>query len=175
MANDPLVKLSKRLSKILRHEPGDIPIDRQGWVAVKDILGRFKIDRMLLDRIVAENNKKRFEYDEGGSKIRARQGHSIDIEHGYEPAVPPNHLYHGTAQHLLGVLYKEGLKRMRRHHVHLSEDLETAVKVGQRHGKPVVITIAAKAMYDDGIKFYHTDNNVWLVDYVPPDRFIGSN
>lgn len=168
---DPLVRFSKRMSKLLRHDPQDLSIDRHGWVSVKDILAKLSIDQAMLDRIVAENNKKRFEYDETGTKIRARQGHSIEVEHGYEPAVPPDELYHGTARHIMGILYKEGLKKMRRHHVHLSPDKETAIKVGQRHGKPVVLVVDAKKMHEEGAIFYHTDNDVWLVDYVHPTRF----
>jgi putative RNA 2'-phosphotransferase len=156
---------------LLRHDPGDLPIDRQGWVPVKDLMAKVGIDRNTMDKVVENNNKKRFEYDEAGTKIRARQGHSIEVEHGYEPAMPPDELYHGTARHILGVLYKEGLKKMRRHHVHLSPDTETAVKVGQRHGKPVVLVVDAKKMHEEGAVFYHTDNDVWLVDYVPPGRF----
>ena len=146
-------------------------MDRQGWVDVQTLLLELRIDKRTLDHIVETNSKKRFEYDESGKKIRARQGHSLDIEHGYEPAEPPDKLYHGTARHLMGVLYSEGIKKMRRHHVHLSPDRETAVKVGQRHGKPVVLTVDAKSMREEGVVFYHTDNDVWLVDYVPPNRF----
>lgn len=171
MPTDPSVKLSKKISYILRHNPGSIPMDRQGWVEVQTLLLELRIDKRTLDHIVETNNKKRFEYDEAGKKIRARQGHSLDIEHGYEPVTPPEFLYHGTARHLLGVLYKEGIKKMKRHHVHLSPDKETAIKVGQRHGKPVVLKVHAELMHQEGTQFYRTDNNVWLVNYIPPGKF----
>jgi putative RNA 2'-phosphotransferase len=103
---------------------------------------------------------------EDGLKIRASQGHSIEIELNYVPAVPPDILYHGTAEKNLAIILESGLVKMNRHHVHLSVDKETAKKVGARHGKPVILSIEARKMYEDGKVFYVSDNGVWLVDAV---------
>lgn len=165
------IKLSKKLSFKLRHDPTTM-MDEHGWASVKDMLTELRINKTQLDHIIETNNKKRFEYDSTGKKIRARQGHSLaDIDLGYEPKEPPEFLYHGTASRFMDSIYKEGLKRMDRHHVHLSEDYETALKVGQRHGKPVVLKILAQDMAKEGFKFFKTDNNVWLVDEVPSKFF----
>ena len=55
---------------------------------------------------------------------------------------------------------------MGRLYVHLSKDVETAVKVGGRHGKPVVLKLPAGNMYQDGQNFYLSQNGVWLTDIV---------
>jgi putative RNA 2'-phosphotransferase len=180
VAGDPasdrgLVKDSKFLAGVLRHNPGKIGVelDPAGWVEVEVLLaaarraGR-RIGRERLDRVVEHNNKKRFEYDESGTRIRASQGHSVPVELGYEPLVPPETLYHGTATSSLDSIFREGIKPGRRHHVHLSSDLETATKVGARHGKPAVLVVAAARMHGDGREFFRSTNGVWLTEYVAP-------
>lgn len=161
-------QISKRLSYILRHDPGSIQaeMDSAGWISVDTILAALKISKPDLDSEIETNNKKRFEYNEDQSKIRARQGHSLDINLGYEAVEPPRYLYHGTAEKNIPSIKKDGIKKMNRHHVHLSEDAETAIKVGERHGKATVITIFAQQMWEGGIKFYKTENNVWLTEHV---------
>ena len=126
------------------------------------------IDRALLDHVVATNPKQRFSYDASGTKIRANQGHSVAIDLAYTPRVPPETLYHGTAHSTFAAICESGgLDKRTRHHVHLSPDIETAMKVGQRHGKPLVLRIAAGAMQRDGHVFYQSDNGVWLTEHVP--------
>lgn len=175
------VRASKFLSGVLRHDPGKIGIelDRAGWVPVDTLLAALKahgrrMTRETLDRVVAENDKKRYEYDESGTWIRASQGHSVEVDLGYQPAEPPARLYHGTATRSLDAICQEGLKPGRRHHVHLSPDIETATKVGARHGKPAVLTVDAARMRQDGRVFYRSTNGVWLTDHVPPEYFLGS-
>jgi len=165
------IRLSKKMSLILRHRPelAGVELEDGGWMGVSVLLKALDADRSQMDRVVADNNKQRFEFSEDGKKIRARQGHSVVVDLGYEECVPPEILYHGTATKNLGMIYKHGIKRMKRHHVHLSGDYETAYKVGQRHGKPAVLLIDAKRMSSHGIKFYKTANDVWLVNYVSPE------
>jgi putative RNA 2'-phosphotransferase len=122
-----------------------------------------------LERVVAENDKQRFEFSEDGLRIRARQGHSTEVELGYEPATPPDVLYHGTATRHLDSILQHGLVKGRRHHVHMSTNKETMIQVGMRHGKPVLLSIDAKRMLADGHTFYVTGNHVWLTDHVPPE------
>ena len=169
-----LVRLSKFLSLVLRHEPERIGIslDPQGWVAVDDLLAAAAragkpITREQLDSVVATNDKKRFAFSPDGSHIRASQGHSIEIDLGLPPVVPPERLFHGTATRFLDAIRAEGLRSQSRQHVHLSPDEETAVKVGQRHGKPVVLVVLAGAMHREGHLFYRSDNGVWLTETVP--------
>lgn len=169
------VQDSKYLAGVLRHNPGKIGIelDAAGWVEVDVLLAALarrgrRIGRTRLDHIVAGNNKKRFEYDEAGTRIRASQGHSVPVDLGYEARVPPETLYHGTATRSLEPIFGEGLKPGRRHHVHLSADLETAVKVGARHGKPAVLLVAAARMHQDGLEFFRSTNGVWLTEHVAP-------
>lgn len=174
MPDKQITKLSKKLSYVLRHKPDSIglELDSEGWGSVDFILDKLGMDTDVLQNVVDTNNKKRFEFNEDKTKIRARQGHSINVDLGYNPVTPPDVLYHGTSDKAYHRFIKtSGLSKMRRHHVHLSLDVETAKNVGARHGKPVVLAIDAKAMQAAGYKFYKTDNDVWLVDNVPPGMF----
>lgn len=169
-----LKNVSKFLSYILRHNPQkyDLVIDKQGWVSVDDILTASKRDghpltRETIEEVVVTNNKKRFSFSEDGTKIRANQGHSIKVDLGLEPSTPPKELYHGTAIKNLESIKVSGLKKMNRHHVHLSPDKETAKTVGGRHGKPIILTIHTEAMLADNHQFFISHNGVWLTDSVP--------
>jgi putative RNA 2'-phosphotransferase len=170
------VKDSKFLAGVLRHNPGKIGIelDAAGWVDVEVLLAALarrgrRIGRDRLDYVVANNNKKRFEYDAAGTRIRASQGHSVQVDLGYEARVPPETLYHGTATRSLDSIFSEGLRPGSRHHVHLSVDLETATKVGARHGKPAVLIVAAARMHEAGHEFFRSTNGVWLTEHVAPE------
>jgi putative RNA 2'-phosphotransferase len=167
--------LSKFLSLVLRHEPEAIGIklDGQGWVAIESLLGQCHahgkdISRAMLDEVVETSPKRRFAISEDGLTIRASQGHSVDVQLGYQPATPPEVLFHGTVASSLDPIKSGGLTKMARHHVHLSPDSETARAVGARRGKPVVLQIAAGRMHRDGHSFYLSANGVWLTDRVPP-------
>jgi putative RNA 2'-phosphotransferase len=171
-----LVKISKYLSKHLRHSPErlGLTLEPGGWVPV-DVLLRacaahaFSVSREELEEVVARSDKKRFAFDEDGSRIRANQGHSISVDLGLSPVDPPAVLYHGTGAGSVDSILSSGLERRDRHHVHLSPDVETAVRVGRRHGKPVVFVVDAARMAADGVLFYVSENGVWLVDSVPRD------
>jgi putative RNA 2'-phosphotransferase len=169
-----LMKQSKFLSLVLRHQPDAIGItlDDQGWVDVEELLTKAQahgrnISRDQLKRIVDENDKKRFAFSEDGLRIRANQGHSVDVDLALPPTEPPKLLYHGTAKHNLESIRRSGLHSGNRQHVHLSKDLETAIKVGQRHGVPVVLTVRAGDMHAAGHLFYLAANGVWLAESVP--------
>jgi putative RNA 2'-phosphotransferase len=168
------VQLSKRLSLVLRHRPESIGIrlDPQGWVDVGELLGALGthgtgMSRDDLARVVTENDKQRFEWDRRLDRIRARQGHSRQVDLGLAPSTPPDVLFHGTPRRNLTSITATGLDRRRRHHVHLSEDRETARRVGARRGESVVLRVDAGAMAADGTTFWRTDNGAWLVDAVP--------
>lgn len=168
-------KHSKRLSLVLRHKPDEIglTLGEGGWVAVSDLLKGLEekgwgISDTQLHQIVETNDKKRFTFSPDGQRIRAAQGHSVDIVIDLTPAEPPAMLYHGTATRFLDPILADGLKPMSRQHVHLSHDIETATKVGQRHGKPVVLTVAASDMHLAGLSFFQADNGVWLTHTVAP-------
>ena len=130
---------------------------------------RFSLTRAELDEVVAKNSKQRFSVDETGTRIRANQGHSVEVDLQLAPAIPPDVLYHGTGHRAVESIRRDGLRKMARHHVHLSRDVETAQKVGARHGRPVVFAVAAAAMHGAGHVFYCSENGVWLVDEVPPE------
>ncbi|WP_315788162.1 RNA 2'-phosphotransferase [Fischerella sp. JS2] len=176
MNNSRLIKISKYLSKHLRHQPERIGLKLApgGWVAVDELLAacqknQFPITRAELNEVVANNDKKRFSFDSTGAFIRANQGHSTDVDLQLEPVSPPDVLYHGTGHESVDSILQTGLNKMLRHHVHLSADIVTAKTVGARHGKPVVLIVDAAAMYEAGYIFYCSDNGVWLVDHVPPE------
>ncbi|MEL6846780.1 MAG: RNA 2'-phosphotransferase, partial [Bacteroidota bacterium] len=165
---------SKFLALVLRHRPELIGIepDAEGWVSVEDLLKQCKahgrhLDLDLLEKVVNENDKQRFAFDESRQKIRASQGHSIKVALGYAPSVPPAQLYHGTATRFLKSIRQQGLQKRSRHHVHLSADRSTARNVGSRHGLPIILEIDAEAMQQAGFHFYLSENKVWLTDHVP--------
>ncbi len=167
-------RLSKFLSLVLRHKPETIGIelDDNGWTDVKMLIDKINktdisISIDILKHIVETNSKKRFAFNATFDKIRANQGHSVEIELGYVPQRPPAILYHGTGERSVSQIQKTGLLKMERHHVHLSADIETAIKVGQRHGKPFVFEILAEQMFLDKFSFYLSANGVWLTDNVP--------
>jgi len=174
-----ITQLSKFLSLVLRHQPEELGIllNEQGWTNVDTLLKAmqakgFAIDLELLKQVVAENNKKRFALNEDCTKIRANQGHSVEIDLGYSHTPPPEMLYHGTAEQHIASIKKDGIQKRSRHHVHLSVDTETATKVGQRHGKLVLLSIKAGEMQRAGHFFYISDNGVWLTDEVPSNFIV---
>lgn len=169
-----LVKHSRFLSLVLRHDPSAIGIqlDDAGWVDVTTLLAalqsrRSPITREVLVEIVETNNKRRFAFSEDRLRIRASQGHSIEVDLELEPSSPPDLLYHGTAAKNLDSIRANGLLRAQRNHVHLSADHATANRVGARHGTPVVIEIKSGRMADSGFTFYLSENGVWLTAHVP--------
>ena len=176
MNDSRLVKISKYLSRHLRHVPDRIGIQLApgGWVPVSELLAacqkhKFAIQLAELKEVVAQNDKQRFSFDETGTLIRANQGHSVEIDLQLEPAVPPDILYHGTGSRAVESILQQGISKMYRHHVHLSSDIQTAEKVGARHGTPAILTVDCAAMHRDNHTFYCSENNVWLVDFVPPN------
>jgi putative RNA 2'-phosphotransferase len=176
---DDLVKMSKFLSLVLRHKPEEIGLvlDEYGWANVEELIRRAnergsRLSRPLLERIVAESDKQRFALSDDGQKIRANQGHSVNIELGLPPVEPPELLYHGTASRFLDSIRREGLHSGNRQHVHLSIDAETATKVGQRHGRPVVLIVRAREMWTAGCQFFRSENGVWLTDHVPIEYLV---
>ncbi len=164
-----LVKTSKFLSLVLRHQPDKIGIclDEQGWVAVDVLLSAAKIGRDELELVVSTNSKKRFEFNEDKTMIRACQGHSVPVELGLEELVPPARLYHGTAKRFLDSISRTGITKQSRTHVHLSADIDIARSVGRRHGSPVILVLNSELMHKEGYKFFKSTNNVWLTDEVP--------
>ena len=169
-------RASKFLSFVLRHHPeaAGIELDEAGWVAVDRLLvGLEEANRPLtldeLNHVVVTNPKKRFEFSHDGRKIRASQGHSIEIDLQYELTDPPEILYHGTATRFLDSIKAQGLKRMQRHHVHLSSETKTTLEVGARHGKPILLTIQSGSMFREGYEFFLSTNGVWLTHHVPPE------
>ncbi len=166
--------ISKFLSLVLRHQPETIGIqlDKNGWTDVNELIEKannygIKFNRETLNHIVATNSKKRFAFNDTLDKIRASQGHSVEIELGYTNQKPPEILFHGTAEKFVQSILDTGLEKRNRQHVHLSSDLETAIKVGQRHGKPFIFNVLAEQMYNDNFQFYISENGVWLTDNVP--------
>lgn len=166
---------SKLLSLVLRHDPTHIGIvlDEQGWTDVAALLTQLAVHKQPLSfeelvYIVETNAKQRFRFDDDRSRIRASQGHSVEVELGYTPVAPPEVLYHGTAVQYQADILRDGLRKMSRHHVHLSADVATARTVGQRHGRLVMFEVAAGVLHRSGHPFYQADNGVWLTDEVPP-------
>ncbi|MBN6041732.1 RNA 2'-phosphotransferase [Amycolatopsis sp. 195334CR] len=171
MDDQQLVRLSKRLSKHLRHDPAaaGLVLDEAGWVEVDAVLTALGMSREQLAEVVARNDKRRFSFDGTGTRVRANQGHSVAVDLGLPTAEPPEILYHGTVAAALPSIRAEGLRPMRRHAVHLSPDEETARRVGARRGAPVILRVAAGRMAAAGHVFQLSANGVWLTDAVPPE------
>jgi putative RNA 2'-phosphotransferase len=170
------VHLSKFLSFVLRHKPDAIglALDPQGWASIDELIARgnaagTQFSRQDLLNVVETSDKKRFSISADGLRIRAAQGHSVSVELGLPPQEPPPILFHGTATRFIESILSEGLKPQARQQVHLSANETTARRVGQRHGKPVILKVDARRMHAEGFKFYRADNGVWLTDHVPPE------
>jgi putative RNA 2'-phosphotransferase len=168
------IQISKFLSLVLRHKPETIGIelDDKGWTDVNTLIEKsnnygIKFNNEILNHIVATNSKKRFAFNDTFDRIRASQGHSVEIELGYTSQKPPEILYHGTGERSVQSILKTGIEKRNRHQVHLSAEIETAIKVGQRHGKPFVFKVLAEQMYNNEFEFFISDNGVWLTDNVP--------
>lgn len=169
--NKELAKISKHLSYILRHKPESIGLllNAQGWASIDELLSKsnFSLSHELLKKTVEQNDKKRFAISDDGLYIRANQGHSTNVDLELRPTEPPYSLYHGTADRFLDSIMEKGLHPKQRQHVHLSKDIQTAKKVGQRHGKPIVLVIEAKKMQEQGFEFFLSKNEVWLTEKIP--------
>ncbi|MEU4446838.1 RNA 2'-phosphotransferase [Actinosynnema sp. NPDC050801] len=164
-----MVRLSKRMARVLRHAPGDVglTLDAAGWVDLDDLVRALGVPRAQVLEVVADNDKQRFAIEDG--RIRASQGHTVAVSLDLPVAEPPAALYHGTVGRVLSDIFRDGLRPMARHDVHLSATVETAVRVGSRRGKPVVLAVDAAAMAADGHEFRVSANGVWLVAAVPPN------
>lgn len=175
MNKKQLERSSKFLSLVLRHAPEtiDIQLDNNGWVPVAQLLQQaaqhdHPLTRAELEEIVATSDKKRFAFSDDGLAIRANQGHSVaSIDLALPPATPPAILYHGTATRFIASIKTSGLHAGSRNHVHLSLNQETAINVGERHGKPAILVVRAEAMHQQGHAFYLSANGVWLTAAVP--------
>jgi putative RNA 2'-phosphotransferase len=173
--NEKITKdTSKFLSLILRHAPEkiELQLDENGWADVNELItqcNKFhkKLNLELLNYVVETNDKKRFAFNEDKTMIRASQGHSIKVDLDIEAVIPPDFLYHGTVEKFLESIKNKGLQKMSRQHLHLSQEKETAIKVGSRRGKPIILIVNSKQMQEDGFKFYLSENKVWLTDEVP--------
>ena len=167
-----LIQRGKKLSYLLRHDK-TYAFDEHGWREVSDLVANHGFTMEELQEIVAANNKQRYEFSEDMTRIRARQGHSVQVDVELEETNPPDVLYHGTARGFADSIMKQGILKGKRLYVHLSPAVETAIKVGQRHGEPVVLTIDAKRMSENGIKFFLSRNSVWLTEFVDAKYIIG--
>lgn len=170
------VKTSKFLSLVLRHAPDKVglKLDSAGWANIDELIRKVTkaghpLTREVLGQIVAENDKQRFAISEDGKRIRASQGHSIQVDLGLTPSTPPDVLFHGTAMKNRGSIIHKGILKGSRQHVHLSVDVHTAMKVGMRHGAPLVFAIDAKRMFEERHIFFVSENKVWLTEHVPPE------
>lgn len=170
MEND-LKRVSKFLSLVLRHQPEKIglQLDRNGWVSVDALAAASGISLEVISAVVASNDKQRFSFSPDGKLIRANQGHSVqNVDLELSPVAPPNMLFHGTVARYLESIKKDGLQRMSRQHVHLSESVDTAQAVGARRGVPIVLEVDSKLMQEEDYIFFRSTNGVWLTDRVPP-------
>jgi putative RNA 2'-phosphotransferase len=169
--------LSKFLSLVLRHKPDEagITLDASGWCDIDALIagsaahGRAFTREELL-AVVASNDKQRFAISDDGLRIRANQGHSVEVDLGLQPQAPPDTLFHGTVARFLDAIRREGLRKMSRSHVHLSRDQATAAIVGERRGDAIILRIDARAMHAKGHQFFLSANGVWLVEAVPPEH-----
>lgn len=176
MTEEKKKRIGKFISLVLRHSPETIGLnlDDNGWAEVSELIEKSKTRKMFftkdeLQEIVKTNDKQRYSYNENKTKIRANQGHSINIDLELKPLSPPDVLYHGTATRFVESILEKGIVKGSRQHVHLSKEIDTATKVGSRHGKPAIFLVDAVAMAKDGYQFFQSDNGVWLTDFVPQD------
>ena len=166
MYEKDLIRKSKHLAFLLRHDT-EYTFDQNGWRKVKDLVRNHGYTKKELEEIVESNDKQRYEFNQNHTKIRACQGHSINVDVELQETTPPDVLYHGTCTKNLESIYKNGILRGDRLYVHLSKDKETALKVGKRHGTPFVLEVDCESMVADGFKFFLSHNGIWLTEVVP--------
>ncbi len=167
--------ISKFLSLVLRHQPEtiDLNLNKNGWANISELIEKSKIRNIHFSKedlweVVTTNDKQRFAFNDDKSQIRANQGHSIKkVDLKLETVEPPEFLYHGTVEKFISSILENGLLKMERQHVHLSKDIETALKVGSRRGKPIILKIASGKMYEKNYTFFCSQNGVWLTEIVP--------
>ncbi|SEP82845.1 putative RNA 2'-phosphotransferase [Lachnospiraceae bacterium NE2001] len=173
MDEKALKRMGKYVSFLLRHHPEEagVILDEHGWTDVKDLIEKvsplYPLTEELLHTLAFGKDKQRYEFSEDGTRVRAVHGHSVEVDLGYEEMMPPEILYHGTAEKSRASIEEKGLLKMSRQYVHLSERIDQAKEVGRRHGKLVLYKVNAKEMYENGIKFYRSTSGVWLTDQVP--------
>ncbi|NSB13906.1 RNA 2'-phosphotransferase [Clostridium beijerinckii] len=178
MISNEDMRISKFISLILRHKPEEIglTLDEYGYISTSDLIKGlnkkgYKVTISDIERIVAEDGKQRYSFNNDKTRIKANQGHSIKVNLELQAVEPPKVLYHGTATRFMNIICREGIKKQNRQYVHLSADIETATKVGKRHGELVIFKINSEQMNKDGYKFFLSENKVWLTDYVPVKYF----
>lgn len=174
MSKNEDTRISKFLSLVLRHKPEEIGLELndEGWARVEDLINNsnrkgFKLTIELIKRVVENNDKKRFSLSEDFTRIRANQGHSIEVDLQLKSLQPPAVLYHGTAKKNLASILEKGILKQDRNHVHLSNSYDLAYTIGQRYGSPIVLEVNAFQMHTNGFVFFLSQNNVWLTEYVP--------
>lgn len=160
-----LIRKGKQLSFLLRHDT-EYSFDEHGYREVQDLVQNHGFTNDEIVELVETNDKQRYEFNDDKSKIRARQGHSVNVNVDLKETLPPDVLFHGTATRFLESIREKGILKMSRNYVQLSEKIDTAMEVGGRHGNPVVLGVDTKTMREDGIKFYLSNNNVWLTEFV---------
>jgi len=175
MSNINIKRVSKLMSLILRHRPEHIKavLDENGWLLIDELIKGInkkgiQLNRELLEVVVKENDKKRFIISDDGLRIRANQGHSVNVDLELKAVEPPEFLFHGTVPKFMGAIQDKGLLKMSRQHVHLSTNRDTAISVGSRRGKPVILTVRSGEMYKSGSSFFLSENGVWLTEAVSP-------
>jgi putative RNA 2'-phosphotransferase len=178
MINKEDMRISKFMSLVLRHKPEEIGLkfDEYGYLSTAALINGmnqkgYKLTITDIRRIVIEDDKQRYSFNDDETKIKANQGHSVEVNLKLETVKPPNELYHGTSTRFSDSICKHGIMKQNRQYVHLSADLDTANKVGKRHGEPIIFEINSQQMYKEGYKFYLSENKVWLTDYVPTRFF----
>ena len=178
MNPDKVKKISKFLSLVLRHQPQliGLKLDEGGWAEVEELMTKSRsrqkdLDLETLKFVVDNNNKQRFSFSSDNKRIRANQGHSLEVDLGLVAQKPPEVLFHGTATRNIDSIKEKGLVKGKRQHVHLSTNEETARDVGKRYGVPGVLRVRAGQMHRDGIAFYLSENGVWLAESVPAVYF----
>ena len=168
--NKLLKSKARFLTLVLRHKPeeANITLDYNGaWANISDIMRELDLTHLEILEIVGNDNKGRFGISKDDLRIRANQGHSVEVDLELQEKIPPEYLLHGTPEKFKDIIIEQGIKRMQRHHVHLSSNIETATQVAERRGKAIILTVKAKIMAQDGYKFYQSENGVWLTDSVP--------
>lgn len=177
--NRKLVRISKFLSLVLRHKPERIglSLDQGGWAKVDELLLKVNqagvsLNKDLLQWVVDNNDKQRFCFSQDRQRIRANYGHSLPVDLDFAPSKPPEFLFHGTATRFVESIKRLGLVPKKRNHVHLSPDQQTALKVGGRHGQPIVLTIQTGRMYECGFHFFRSTNGIWLTERVPAEHIL---
>jgi len=173
LEQEKVEKLGRLISGILRHFPDKfgLNMDKNGWVnsesLVRAVRRRYRwANRWIIKALIYSDEKKRYELSD--DKIRARYGHSVDVELSDMPEAQEDVLYYGTSEEEAQRMVEIGIKPVNQTFVHLSTTIEKSEEVARlRTDSPIILEVDAKGARRDGIRIVKANEIIALAKEIP--------